>query len=163
MPEEWNRRQQDKLAYRYPRGESYLDVIHRLDPIVHEVRGVDQNRKPDEQVPIPCNRYTLRPIVPPLCDYGARLTARGSRLPSPRTVDGADPRTDFDRRTSGDPPNNLCLLYGPLEGRGPLPKHTTQYSGGARAADLRLHRDPHDTPTEAQRADRPCSGRGHGR
>ena len=37
MPEEWNRRQQDKLAYRYPRGESYLDVIHRLDPIVHEV------------------------------------------------------------------------------------------------------------------------------
>lgn len=42
MPEEWNRRQQDKLAYRYPRGESYLDVIHRLDPIVHEVRGVDQ-------------------------------------------------------------------------------------------------------------------------
>jgi broad specificity phosphatase PhoE len=29
-PEEFERRKSDKLAYRYPRGESYLDVIHRL-------------------------------------------------------------------------------------------------------------------------------------
>ena len=31
------KRKEDKLTYRYPRGESYLDVIARLDPIVHEV------------------------------------------------------------------------------------------------------------------------------
>lgn len=30
-PEEWERRKNDKLAYRYPRGESYLDVIARYD------------------------------------------------------------------------------------------------------------------------------------
>lgn len=36
-PEEWARRQQDKLAYRYPRGESYLDVIARLEPIIIEM------------------------------------------------------------------------------------------------------------------------------
>jgi len=36
-PEEWGRRQGDKLAYRYPRGESYLDVIARLEPIIIEM------------------------------------------------------------------------------------------------------------------------------
>lgn len=33
FPEEFARRQRNKLAYRYPRGESYLDLIHRLDPM----------------------------------------------------------------------------------------------------------------------------------
>lgn len=37
MPIEAAARKADKLAYRYPRGESYLDVIHRLDPIIHEM------------------------------------------------------------------------------------------------------------------------------
>eukprot|EP00697_Spironema_sp_BW2_P017716 gnl/Spiro4/9494_TR5029_c0_g1_i1.p1 gnl/Spiro4/9494_TR5029_c0_g1~~gnl/Spiro4/9494_TR5029_c0_g1_i1.p1 ORF type:complete len:371 (-),score=35.89 gnl/Spiro4/9494_TR5029_c0_g1_i1:156-1268(-) len=36
-PEEARRRSADKLHYQYPRGESYLDVIRRLDPIVHEL------------------------------------------------------------------------------------------------------------------------------
>ena len=37
FPEEWARRGVDKLAYRYPRGESYLDVIARLEPIIIEM------------------------------------------------------------------------------------------------------------------------------
>ena len=37
MPEEFAARARDKLTYRYPRGESYQDVIHRLDPVVIEV------------------------------------------------------------------------------------------------------------------------------
>jgi broad specificity phosphatase PhoE len=36
-PEEWERRNVDKLAYRYPRGESYLDVIARLEPMIIEM------------------------------------------------------------------------------------------------------------------------------
>jgi broad specificity phosphatase PhoE len=36
-PEEWARRNVDKLAYRYPKGESYLDVIARLEPIIIEM------------------------------------------------------------------------------------------------------------------------------
>ena len=36
-PEEFKLRQSDKLAYRYPRGESYLDVIARLEPIIIEM------------------------------------------------------------------------------------------------------------------------------
>lgn len=37
MPEEFSRRQRDKLAYRYPRGESYLDVIARVEPMIIEM------------------------------------------------------------------------------------------------------------------------------
>lgn len=37
FPDEWSRRSVDKLAYRYPRGESYLDVIARLEPIIIEM------------------------------------------------------------------------------------------------------------------------------
>lgn len=42
-PDEFRRRQKDKLAYRYPRGESYLDMIHRLDQMVFEM---DRHREP---------------------------------------------------------------------------------------------------------------------
>jgi broad specificity phosphatase PhoE/predicted kinase len=36
MPEEYAARQKDKLRYRYPRGESYQDVILRLEPVIIE-------------------------------------------------------------------------------------------------------------------------------
>jgi len=36
-PGEFARRKADKLNYRYPRGESYLDVITRLEPVVLEL------------------------------------------------------------------------------------------------------------------------------
>ncbi|KAK3206573.1 hypothetical protein Dsin_020619 [Dipteronia sinensis] len=37
MPEEYDSRKKDKLRYRYPRGESYLDVIQRLEPVIIEL------------------------------------------------------------------------------------------------------------------------------
>ncbi|KMZ63817.1 6-phosphofructo-2-kinase [Zostera marina] len=37
MPEEYASRKSDKLSYRYPRGESYLDVIQRLEPVMIEL------------------------------------------------------------------------------------------------------------------------------
>ncbi|HHO49573.1 MAG TPA: fructose-2,6-bisphosphatase, partial [Deltaproteobacteria bacterium] len=37
MPEEFAARRDDKLHYRYPRGESYEDVIERLDPVLVEL------------------------------------------------------------------------------------------------------------------------------
>uniref|UniRef100_A0A7S4M002 6-phosphofructo-2-kinase domain-containing protein n=1 Tax=Guillardia theta TaxID=55529 RepID=A0A7S4M002_GUITH len=36
-PEEVAMRSRDKLGYRYPRGESYLDVFQRLETIIHEL------------------------------------------------------------------------------------------------------------------------------
>lgn len=37
FPLEYRARQNDKLRYRYPRGESYFDVITRLEPLIFEV------------------------------------------------------------------------------------------------------------------------------
>ncbi|MCO4771531.1 MAG: histidine phosphatase family protein [Deltaproteobacteria bacterium] len=37
MPAEFAARQADKLRYRYPQGESYEDVIRRLDPVIIEL------------------------------------------------------------------------------------------------------------------------------
>jgi len=39
-PEEFAARKKDKLRYRYPRGESYLDVIARLEPVIFEIERV---------------------------------------------------------------------------------------------------------------------------
>jgi 6-phosphofructo-2-kinase/fructose-2,6-biphosphatase len=36
-PEEFAARKKDKLRYRYPRGESYLDLIERLEPVIFEL------------------------------------------------------------------------------------------------------------------------------
>jgi len=37
FPEEYSARERDKLNYRYPRGESYLDIINRLEPVIYEM------------------------------------------------------------------------------------------------------------------------------
>ena len=37
FPVEVKERTNDKLTYRYPRGESYLDLIHRIEPIIFEI------------------------------------------------------------------------------------------------------------------------------
>lgn len=43
MPEEHAARRENKLAYRYPRGESYEDVIRRLEPVILEL---ERDRRP---------------------------------------------------------------------------------------------------------------------
>ena len=34
FPREFARRDQDKYRYRYPKGESYEDLVHRLEPVI---------------------------------------------------------------------------------------------------------------------------------
>lgn len=43
FPEEFEARQTDKLTYRYPRGESYMDVTLRLEPLAHDL---ERTREP---------------------------------------------------------------------------------------------------------------------
>jgi broad specificity phosphatase PhoE/predicted kinase len=43
LPEEYEARTRDKFTYRYPRGESYQDIILRLDPVIIEL---ERTRKP---------------------------------------------------------------------------------------------------------------------
>jgi broad specificity phosphatase PhoE len=42
-PDEWRARARDKLGYRYPQGESYMDVIQRSEPVVLEL---ERQRRP---------------------------------------------------------------------------------------------------------------------
>jgi len=37
FPNEYKNREQDKLRYRYPRGESYMDIISRLESVIFEL------------------------------------------------------------------------------------------------------------------------------
>ncbi|CAM9132046.1 unnamed protein product [Phaeothamnion confervicola] len=37
FPDEYAAREKDKLSYRYPRGESYLDIVSRLEPVIFEM------------------------------------------------------------------------------------------------------------------------------
>ncbi len=57
MPGEFAARKKDKLAYRYPRGESYLDVIHRIDRVLIEL---ERYRTP---VLVIAHRAVLRAMV----------------------------------------------------------------------------------------------------
>jgi len=41
FPEEAKERARDKLKYRYPRGESYLDMIHRIEHVIYELERQD--------------------------------------------------------------------------------------------------------------------------
>ena len=43
LPDEYAARRRDKFTYRYPRGESYQDIILRLDPVIIEL---ERTRKP---------------------------------------------------------------------------------------------------------------------
>eukprot|EP01113_Clastostelium_recurvatum_P036685 TRINITY_DN5271_c0_g1_i2.p1 TRINITY_DN5271_c0_g1~~TRINITY_DN5271_c0_g1_i2.p1 ORF type:complete len:513 (-),score=139.61 TRINITY_DN5271_c0_g1_i2:35-1573(-) len=55
MPEEFAARASDKLSYRYPRGESYEDIIQRLEPVMLEL---ERTRHPilivSHQAPLRC-------------------------------------------------------------------------------------------------------------
>ncbi|KAF0686634.1 Aste57867_21581 [Aphanomyces stellatus] len=42
LPDEYVARKTNKLHYRYPRGESYQDVIHRLEPVITELMRLDR-------------------------------------------------------------------------------------------------------------------------
>ena len=41
MPDEFERRDKDKFRYRYPRGESYEDLVARLEPVIMEMERQD--------------------------------------------------------------------------------------------------------------------------
>ena len=69
QPEEYAARMQDKLRYRYPRGESYLDVIQRLEPVIIEI---ERQRTP---VLIVAHQAVLR------CLYAYFMSRRVEEVP----------------------------------------------------------------------------------
>lgn len=65
MPGEYAARMHDKLNYRYPQGESYVDVIHRLEPVILEL---ERHRGP---LVIIGHQAVLRVLYGYLMDKGA--------------------------------------------------------------------------------------------
>lgn len=64
LPEEYAARQADKLRYRYPRGESYEDVIQRLEPVIVEL---ERQREP---VLVIAHQAVLRALYAYFMDLG---------------------------------------------------------------------------------------------
>jgi len=54
FPVEFARRDEDKLNYRYPQGESYMDVVNRLKPIFDELKTEDNLLIVSHQATIRC-------------------------------------------------------------------------------------------------------------
>jgi broad specificity phosphatase PhoE len=92
-PEEFQLRENDKLAYRYPRGESYLDVIARLEPIIMEM---ERHREP---LLIVGHQGTVSAFH---LQYTALAFPRNASLHSPRIIDR-------------HPAHHLRLLHGPVQ------------------------------------------------
>jgi broad specificity phosphatase PhoE/predicted kinase len=68
-PEDWRARARDKLSYRYPQGESYMDVIQRVEPVVLEL---ERQKRP---VLIISHQAVLRAI------YGYLMGPELERIP----------------------------------------------------------------------------------
>nr|XP_032810029.1 6-phosphofructo-2-kinase/fructose-2,6-bisphosphatase 1-like isoform X1 [Petromyzon marinus] len=55
-PDEFAMRDQDKFHYRYPKGESYQDVVHRLEPVIMELER-------QENVLVVCHQAVMRCLL----------------------------------------------------------------------------------------------------
>ncbi|GAA6095924.1 6-phosphofructo-2-kinase/fructose-2,6-bisphosphatase 1 isoform X4 [Tachysurus ichikawai] len=55
-PEEFAMRDQDKYRYRYPKGESYEDLVHRLEPVIMELER-------QENVLVICHQAVMRCLL----------------------------------------------------------------------------------------------------
>ncbi|KAG7237912.1 hypothetical protein INR49_031705 [Caranx melampygus] len=56
FPEEFALRDQDKYRYRYPKGESYEDLVHRLEPVIMELER-------QENVLVVCHQAIMRCLL----------------------------------------------------------------------------------------------------
>ncbi|XP_077369389.1 6-phosphofructo-2-kinase/fructose-2,6-bisphosphatase 1 isoform X1 [Festucalex cinctus] len=56
FPEEFALRDQDKFRYRYPKGESYEDLVHRLEPVIMELER-------QENVLVICHQAVMRCLL----------------------------------------------------------------------------------------------------
>eukprot|EP00240_Pyramimonas_obovata_P000631 CAMPEP_0118922492 /NCGR_PEP_ID=MMETSP1169-20130426/1396_1 /TAXON_ID=36882 /ORGANISM="Pyramimonas obovata, Strain CCMP722" /LENGTH=564 /DNA_ID=CAMNT_0006863373 /DNA_START=466 /DNA_END=2160 /DNA_ORIENTATION=+ len=63
-------RKMDKIGYRYPRGESYFDLIARLDPLVHELESYT------EPILVVSHQATLRVIYSYFMDIDRELAPK---------------------------------------------------------------------------------------
>eukprot|EP00794_Sanderia_malayensis_P006166 gene6166-6877_t len=61
-PEDFARRDQDKYHYRYPRGESYEDLVTRLEPVIMELER-------QQNILVICHQAVMRCLLAYFLDY----------------------------------------------------------------------------------------------
>ncbi|XP_066436750.1 6-phosphofructo-2-kinase/fructose-2,6-bisphosphatase 1 isoform X2 [Eleutherodactylus coqui] len=66
FPEEFALRDQDKYRYRYPKGESYEDLVQRLEPVIMELER-------QENVLVICHQAVMRCLLAYFLDKSAEL------------------------------------------------------------------------------------------
>ncbi len=109
LPSEYAARKADKLRYRYPRGESYQDVVRRLEPVILEI---ERHRGP---LVIVAHQAVLRVL------YGYFTNVPASRIPhlemplhtlialTPIAYGAEEQRIELDGVRSGDRrPGGTC-------------------------------------------------------
>ncbi|XP_077467266.1 6-phosphofructo-2-kinase/fructose-2,6-bisphosphatase-like [Stigmatopora argus] len=64
FPEEFALRDQDKFRYRYPKGESYEDLVHRLEPVIMELER-------QENILVICHQAVMRCLLAYFLDKAA--------------------------------------------------------------------------------------------
>lgn len=135
-PEEHKARMKDKLRYRYPRGESYLDLVQRVRPVLMEIEGEKRpalviahqavlrtiiaffQGTPLEEMtrlPIPLHTVIKLSISPHGCEVESIPLMHGSSLPSASSNDsihqeGLDSINDISPAASP-----IKLLASPLQ------------------------------------------------
>lgn len=70
-PEEFKARDQNKFAYRYPRGESYEDLVVRLEPVMMELER-------QGNVLVVSHQAVLRCVLAYFLDKSAGITCKFS-------------------------------------------------------------------------------------
>jgi broad specificity phosphatase PhoE/predicted kinase len=100
LPEEYAARSTDKFRYRYPRGESYADVIQRLEPVIVDIERTRTpvlliahqaiiralygylSGRPQEECPhVPVPLHTVIELTPTAYGYEERRIALEPLLP----------------------------------------------------------------------------------
>jgi broad specificity phosphatase PhoE/predicted kinase len=100
LPEEYSARASDKFRYRYPRGESYADVIQRLEPVIVDIERTRSpvlliahqaiiralygylSGRPQEECPhVPVPLHTVIELTPTAYGYEEKRTALPPDLP----------------------------------------------------------------------------------
>ncbi|KAG9332699.1 hypothetical protein JZ751_014798 [Albula glossodonta] len=116
-PEEFALRDQDKYHYRYPGGESYQDLVQRLEPVIMEL---------ERQGNVLCPLHTVLKLTPVAygCNvetFDLKVEAVNTHRDKPLDKVGKDPNPSLQRRNS----------YTPLSSHDQV-KRPRLYSAGSR-------------------------------
>uniref|UniRef100_A0AAY4C6D3 6-phosphofructo-2-kinase domain-containing protein n=1 Tax=Denticeps clupeoides TaxID=299321 RepID=A0AAY4C6D3_9TELE len=114
-PEEFALRDQDKYRYRYPKGESYEDMVHRLEPVIMELERQENvlvichqavmrcllayflDKSADELPYLRCPLHTVLKLTP--VAYGCKVESIFLNVQAVNTHREKPPNVDINRKT----------------------------------------------------------------